>query len=187
VKRFLQSILRLVPSQKQYQDWKLPSKHSWISVLIGIVCLVLALLIPLLISVFQAPATEQDVDRILRENLKKWTPYLDDRFPRGYAVFGISEKGFIVPKGTVKQGITIDWKDAKVTDVNETHVNFLLPAVHYDGIVIGNKMEMGVPKQIGEMVPCLGLNDVRLLCGVTGIYNNLVVVALAFEEREVDW
>jgi len=77
---------------------------------------------------------------------------LNIKYPTGSAIFGVTQKGLVVPEGLVPPNSDIQWDTARILELTESSIKILLPRMTINtetnkGIrVIGQ--EVGLPKRV---------------------------------------
>jgi hypothetical protein len=172
-------IISLWPSKKQWDCWSLPSKLTAIGALVGITAILLSIVLFVLNFLF-AP----DVEKIVRKVAEEYKEELSVNYPASYTVFGVSQDGFIVPKGLVPPNSDIQWNTAKVIELSESKIKIFVPNMTINtetnkGLkIIGQ--EVILSKKIGAKWNMVGLPTLRIQVEIIGIYEDMIIVAIGF-------
>ena len=130
--------------------------------------------------VISDPALEAKVQRIANEQNTELTM----KYPLGSAVFGVTQKGFIVPKGLVPPNSEIKWDTARILELTENSINILVPSMIINtetnkGLkIIG--VEVGLPKKINAKWSLIKLPGLRIQVEIIGIDEQMVIVGIGF-------
>ena len=109
---------------------------------------------------------------------------LASKYPQGSVLFGITQKGLIVPKGLVPTKSEIQWDTAQVLKLTEKSITILVPRMTINtetnkGIqIIGQVVEL--PKKVGAKRVLLGLPYLLIQVEVLGIDPEMVIVGIGF-------
>lgn len=126
------------------------------------------------------PALEAKVKRIANEQNDELTI----KYPLGSAVFGITQKGIIVPKGLVPPNSEIKWDTARILELTEKSINILVPSMIINtetnkGLqIIGQKV--GLPKKVNSKRNLVKLPGLRIQVEIIGIDDQMVIVGIGF-------
>jgi hypothetical protein len=177
-----QSIMNLWPSKKQWNDWKLPSKLTAIGALVGVVALILAVLLFVLNLIFTP-----NVEKIVRRVADECKAELIKKYPTAYTVFGVSQDGFIVPKGLVPPNSDIKWNTAKIIELSEHTIKVFVPHMTINtetnkGLRI-NGQEVVLPKKVGAKCSMISLPALRIQVEIIGIYEQMVIAVIGFAPK----
>lgn len=106
------------------------------------------------------------------------------KYPRGSAVFGVTQKGFIVPKGLVPPNSEIKWDTARILELTEDSINILVPNMIINtetnkGLqIIGQKVEL--PKKVNAKRNLVKMPSLRIQVEILGIDDQMVIVGIGF-------
>ena len=172
----LQFIMNLWPTKKQWKNWKLPSKHTAIGLLVGVAEIVLTVVL-FAINLFLAP----DVEKIVREVADEYKAELNTRYPIAHTVFGVNQKGLVVPRGLIPDNLEIEWRTGSVQHVANNMLSVTFPNMVLNGKSFITRNKTAVEKRIGARSgSAIQLGWFNPIVEVIGIQDDLVVVALGF-------
>jgi len=157
--------------------WKHPLFHTGIGIIVTCVVGYWTL---------QHSATKSDVDKIalnqqkmefeiqqMKQRMtmtdKKYHSLWSQKYTYGYALFGIKERTFVFPnENRLSQRYSLDWTNAKITEISERHVMMNLPDV-YDkvghNLLAGNTARMartGIAHPEVDQGIAIPLNTLRI-------------------------
>lgn len=124
------------------------------------------------------PVLEAEVEQTANEQ----NDGLTRKYPHGSATFGITQKGFVVPKGLVPSGLKINWETGRVLLLSSEKVRIEIPQIivnteHYkSGLIAGNIVDL--PKKIGAKFRLIRAKDYSVVIEIIGIDNDMVVASL---------
>ena len=126
------------------------------------------------------PALEAKV----REKATEQNDELTIKYPHGSVVFGVTQKGFIVPEGLVPPNSEIKWDTARVLELTESHIKILLPHMIINtetnkGLKIMG-VEVSLPKKVNAKWALIKLPGLRIQVEIIGIDDQLVIVGIGF-------
>ena len=133
--------------------------------------------------IIQDPTLEDKVKRIVNEQKDELTM----KYPGGSAIFGVTQKGIIVPKGLVPPDSEIKWDTARVLELTENYIRILVPHMIINtetnkGLrIIGQ--EVVLSKNVGAKWNMIGLPTLRIQVEVIGIYKHMIVAAIGFTPK----
>ena len=130
--------------------------------------------------IIQDPTLEDKVKRIVNEQKDE----LLMKYPRGSAVFGVTQKGFIVPKGLVPPDSEIKWDTARILELTENSIKILVPHMIVNtetnkGLRIEGA-KVGLPKKVGAKWGLVKLPGLRIQVEIIGIDDQMVIVGIGF-------
>lgn len=130
--------------------------------------------------VISDPALEAKVTQKANEQKDERTM----KYPRGSAVFGVTQKGFIVPKGFVPPNSEIKWDTARILELTEHSIKILLPHMIINtetnkGLNIKG-VEVGLPKKVNAKWGLIKLPGLRIQVEIIGIDDQMVIVGIGF-------
>ena len=103
-------------------------------------------------------------------------------FGEQYTAFGISQSGFIVPKGNVPSGLKVSWETGRVIRVTDNTFEALLPEIvanttHIRNFTFGGNT-ISLPKKVGAQMGLLKSKGFIIKVEVIGVDRDLIVVGL---------
>lgn len=123
-----------------------------------------------------------ELEDIVRRVLKESTPLLSKSFGDAYTVFGVSESGFVVPKGNVPSGLDVNWETGRVIKVTEKIVEARLPDIVANTEHIRDFRMSGstisLPKKVGTRINLIKTKDFNIRVEVIGVDKRIVVVGI---------
>ena len=130
--------------------------------------------------VISDPTLEAEVKRIT----DKQNDELTIKYPRGNIVFGVTQKGFIVPKGLVPPTSEIQWHTAKVLEFTEKSIKVLLPHMIINTESVKRTQIAGavvsLPKRVNAKRGLLKLPEIRIQVEVIGLHDQMVIIGVGF-------
>jgi len=126
------------------------------------------------------PTLEAEVKRIT----DKQNDELTKKYPRGSVVFGVTQKGFIVPKGLVPPTSKIQWDTGKVLEFTEKSIKVLLPHMIINTESVKGTQIAGavvsLPKEVNAKRGLLKLPEIRIQAEIIGLHDQMVIIGVGF-------
>ena len=170
----------LWPSKKQWNSWTLPSKYTFIGVILGLVLGIVAITLTIVlfsVNYFSRPSLA-DIVRTVGEESKI---ELSKKYPIAHTVFGAYQDGFVVPKGQMSENLQIKWSTGRVQSINNNVLMVTLPDMILNGKASVGRNKTFLEKRIGaKSGSIIQLGWFNPILEVIGIDGELVVVALGF-------
>jgi hypothetical protein len=126
---------KLFPSKKQWGNWSMLSKATYISVVAG----VLSIFIAIIFFIIQTHTGATKENQVITNNkLDKLSIMVEDigkarnkelmaQFPEGFTVFGILKPSEPLIKGFVHENLKIDWDTGRIAKLTTTEIYITLP------------------------------------------------------------
>ena len=126
-----------------------------------------------------------DIEKKLEQVLDGLGTYLNERYPAGYAGFGVYKNSFIVPDWIAPKGFDVDWKTGKILTDTPQGVEILLPNItlNYQWLrdikIFGCRIFL--QKQVGDIQwGGYGFVDLSLQVEVLDIEPEMLTLAFGF-------
>ena len=78
--------------------------------------------------------TAEELEAIVRRIINESSATLSKTFEDEYTVFGISDTGFVVPKGNVPSGLAVNWETGRVIQITDK-----IPFPGFQRFIVANK------------------------------------------------
>ncbi|UCG54833.1 MAG: hypothetical protein JSV32_01035 [Dehalococcoidia bacterium] len=106
------------------------------------------------------------------------------KYPRGSAVFGVTQQGLIVPKGLVPPDSEIKWYTARILELTENSIKIKVPRMIVNtetnkGLRIEGA-EVELPKKVDAKRGLIKLPGLRIQVEIIGIDEQMVIVGIGF-------
>lgn len=124
----------------------------------------------------------EELEKIIKHAVRESASELSEKFGKNYTIFGISDIGFVVPKGSVSTGLTVNWETGRVLNITGQSVEARLPDIIANTEHIKNfRMKAAtvtLQKKVGAHLNLIKTPDFSIGVEVIGIDRNIIVVGL---------
>jgi len=126
--------------------------------------------------------TTEELEAIVRRAINESSVTLSKTFGDQYTAFGISDSGFVVPKGNVPSGLKVRWETGRVIKVTDEMFEAVLPEIvanttHIRNFTFGGNT-VSLPNKVGAQMGLFKSKDFIIKVEVIGVDKHLVVVGL---------